>query len=267
MSARDYLRSAIASGIDGPHTESLLDAFIAEVLNEAANGLAALGLVDSLVSGPQAWTEAIETLRRMAAAGQAPAPTNWIDGHPQLEAIAAAVWERREHHGSGLIVDDPRNIAVAALGAGQAPAPYDHGTGGSPCADCGHDWFMHRHEDGTCRVCSCERYDRPAPAPQAVEWHEGIKRYVLADPEPQSETTEELLDRDIFGAGRVISDEFYGGTVTPEDYPTPRPRRLDDDGRCRHCRRTPEQCDATGCGGRHDPYSAPWSNPKPETAS
>lgn len=49
---------------------------------------------------------------------------------------------------------------------GQAPAPYDHGTGGSPCADCGHDWFLHRHWDGTCRVCSCERYGRPVPAPQ-----------------------------------------------------------------------------------------------------
>ncbi|MFE9363709.1 hypothetical protein ACFYNN_13010 [Streptomyces sp. NPDC006978] len=38
----------------------------AEVLREAANGLAALGPLDSLVSAPAAWTEAIETLRRMA---------------------------------------------------------------------------------------------------------------------------------------------------------------------------------------------------------
>ncbi|MFC9497726.1 hypothetical protein [Streptomyces sp. NPDC056982] len=36
------------------------------VLREAANGLAALGPVDSLVSAPAAWTEVIETLRRMA---------------------------------------------------------------------------------------------------------------------------------------------------------------------------------------------------------
>ncbi|MFD8777559.1 hypothetical protein [Streptomyces sp. NPDC059916] len=36
------------------------------VLREAANGLAALGPVDSLVSAPAAWTEAIETLRSMA---------------------------------------------------------------------------------------------------------------------------------------------------------------------------------------------------------
>ncbi|MEU6661229.1 hypothetical protein [Streptomyces sp. NPDC046821] len=38
----------------------------AAVLREAANGLAVLGPVDSLVSAPAAWTEAIETLRRMA---------------------------------------------------------------------------------------------------------------------------------------------------------------------------------------------------------
>ena len=44
-------------------------------------------------------------------------PADWIDGHPQLEAIAAAVWEQCEHHDSGLITDDPRNIAVAALAA------------------------------------------------------------------------------------------------------------------------------------------------------
>ncbi|WP_176739648.1 hypothetical protein, partial [Streptomyces sp. EN16] len=52
------------------------------------------------------------------------APADWIDGHPQLEAIAAAVWERCEHHDSGLIIDDPRNIAVAALAA-VLPAPAD----------------------------------------------------------------------------------------------------------------------------------------------
>lgn len=40
--------------------------------------------------------------------------------------------------------------------------------------------------------------------------------------------------------------------------PAPEPRRrLDDDGRCHHCRRTPERCDATGCGGRRDPAPQP----------
>lgn len=46
------------------------------------------------------------------------APTDWIDGHPQLDAIAAAVWEQCGRSDSGMCVeDDPRNIAVAALAA------------------------------------------------------------------------------------------------------------------------------------------------------
>ncbi|MFD4596781.1 hypothetical protein ACFWPQ_01985 [Streptomyces sp. NPDC058464] len=44
-------------------------------------------------------------------------PADWIDGHPQLEAIAAAVWEQCRTEGTSLVVDDPRNIAVAALAA------------------------------------------------------------------------------------------------------------------------------------------------------
>ncbi|MFJ8594830.1 hypothetical protein [Streptomyces sp. NPDC093598] len=54
----------------------------------------------------------------------APQPAEWIDGHPQLESIAAAVWERCERHDSGLVIDDPRSIAVAALAA-VLPAPTD----------------------------------------------------------------------------------------------------------------------------------------------
>jgi hypothetical protein len=52
------------------------------------------------------------------------APTVWIDGHPQLEAIAAAVWESCRTEESSTVVDDPRNIAVAALAAvlGMLPA-------------------------------------------------------------------------------------------------------------------------------------------------
>jgi len=50
-------------------------------------------------------------------------PADWIDGHPQLEAIAAAVWEQCGRSDSGTCVeDDPRNIAVAALAA-VLPAP------------------------------------------------------------------------------------------------------------------------------------------------
>ncbi|AJP04757.1 hypothetical protein TU94_28240 [Streptomyces cyaneogriseus subsp. noncyanogenus] len=64
------------------------------------------------------------------------APTVWIDGHPQLEAIAAAVWEQCEHHNSGLVIDDPRNIAVAALGAlrGVLPPPVDQAAIVRACA-------------------------------------------------------------------------------------------------------------------------------------
>lgn len=53
---------------------------------------------------------------RYVPCGNCP-PTDWIDGHPHLEAIAAAVWEQCERHDSGLVIDDPRNIAVAALAA------------------------------------------------------------------------------------------------------------------------------------------------------
>lgn len=87
---------------------AMLDAFRAEVLNEAADWLAEVG-----------------------------------------ESNAAYLLRT---------VDLPRRMA----GAGQAPPPYDHGTGGSPCADCDHDWFMHQHKDGTCRLCACRRYARTA---------------------------------------------------------------------------------------------------------
>ncbi|MFF7190538.1 hypothetical protein ACFZAR_36205 [Streptomyces sp. NPDC008222] len=70
-------------------------------------------------------------LPRLTVAVPAPAtdrdtaPTDWIDGHPQLEAIAAAVWEHCQTEGTmSLVVDDPRNIAVAALAA-VLPAPTD----------------------------------------------------------------------------------------------------------------------------------------------
>jgi hypothetical protein len=53
-------------------------------------------------------------------------PAVWIDGDPLMEAIAAAVWERCERSDSGLVIDDPRNIAAAAAAVvssvGQAPA-------------------------------------------------------------------------------------------------------------------------------------------------
>jgi hypothetical protein len=45
----------------------------------------------------------------------------WQDGDPYLEAIAAAAWEHCEkQHGSGLIIDDPRNIAEAVAATARA---------------------------------------------------------------------------------------------------------------------------------------------------
>jgi hypothetical protein len=38
----------------------------------------------------------------------------WVDGDPLMEAMAAAVWELCERSDSGLVIDDPRNIAAAA---------------------------------------------------------------------------------------------------------------------------------------------------------
>lgn len=64
---------------------------------------------------------------RYVPCGNCP-PTDWIDGHPQLEAIAAAVWEQCGRSDSGTCVeDDPRNIAVAALAAA-LPATTDRAT-------------------------------------------------------------------------------------------------------------------------------------------
>lgn len=42
-------------------------------------------------------------------------PAVWVDGDPLMEKIAAAVWEQCQQHDSGLVVDDPRNIAAVAV--------------------------------------------------------------------------------------------------------------------------------------------------------
>ncbi|NJP70394.1 hypothetical protein, partial [Streptomyces sp. C1-2] len=73
-----------------------------------AEAEAALAPLEAAV---RAGREAQQTGDRTAA------PTVWIDAHPQLEAIAAAVWEQCRTEGTSLVVDDPRNIAVAALSA------------------------------------------------------------------------------------------------------------------------------------------------------
>ena len=86
--------------------------------------------VDQLYRGEDdGWPDWLTTMARKHVPTAARfAPAVWIDGHPQLEAIAAAVWERCRHDASSSGVDDdPRNIAVAALAAmwGVQPPPAD----------------------------------------------------------------------------------------------------------------------------------------------
>jgi hypothetical protein len=100
-----------------------------------AKGYAALGMAKTLLvdSDPEeAWNPAAPVLDAVMAmlpppADRIAAPTVWIDGHPQLEAIAAAVWESCRTEDTSLVVDDPRNIAVAALDAVLAVLPAGFG--------------------------------------------------------------------------------------------------------------------------------------------
>ena len=83
-----------------------------------------LHLIGEKLAEVELWMwEHLADVRRAVAMQQA-APTDWIDDHPQLEAIAAAVWEKCGRSDSGTCVeDDPRNIAVAAYAAVLAVLP------------------------------------------------------------------------------------------------------------------------------------------------
>lgn len=74
---------------------------------EAMSATARIIELERKVSSPPAAAPAVDRA----------APADWIDGHPQLEAIAAAVYEQCNTDGHSGVVDDPRNIAVAALTA------------------------------------------------------------------------------------------------------------------------------------------------------
>lgn len=74
--------------------------------------------------GWPAWLAEEARLHDPDASSAGVAPAVWVDGHPQLEAIAAAVWEHCRTEDTSLVVDDPRNIAVAALAA-VLPASVD----------------------------------------------------------------------------------------------------------------------------------------------
>jgi hypothetical protein len=66
MKAADEATHYLKDKVGLKEADRIVAAVRAEAMREAANGLVALGPVDSLVSAPQAWTEAIETLRLMA---------------------------------------------------------------------------------------------------------------------------------------------------------------------------------------------------------
>jgi hypothetical protein len=86
----------------------------------------------------------------VATASSQAAPAVWIDGHPQLEAIAAAVWERCGRSDSGTCVeDDPRNIAVAALAA-VLPTTTDRAGVEAPEATCS---AQNRNYESGPRLC------------------------------------------------------------------------------------------------------------------
>ncbi|MFD7794358.1 hypothetical protein [Streptomyces sp. NPDC059759] len=122
-------------------------------------------LLGADIASPGVLTVLVGEVRRLHAAATVPgpAPTDWIDGHPQLEAIAAAVWEKCGRHaggGSGLTADDPRNIAVAALAAA-LPAP-------AACSDpieCSHEAALGEAQQDVRRLgATVDEYGRGASA-------------------------------------------------------------------------------------------------------
>jgi len=101
--------AAVSSAVVAPRTD--------QTTAEAALAAVETALGDTLTADARE-----EALARIAAVLPAPAdqaaPAVWVDGHPLLEAIAAAVWEQCRRSDSGTCLDDdPRNIAVAALSA------------------------------------------------------------------------------------------------------------------------------------------------------
>ncbi|MEU3826493.1 hypothetical protein AB0F36_14410 [Streptomyces sp. NPDC029080] len=180
-------------------------------------------------------------LRAAAPAGPAPAtdrsaaPTDWIDGHPQLEAIAAAVWERCEHHDSGLVIDDPRNIAVAALAA-VLPPPDQQAAECPQCNDTG------ACNGGPCplrRLAGEAQQDEAAPRPAACRCHsrEGLTPQQHENDCPLAQPTREAQqgptqdgeaaapdDQASLAAGlRAAADEIAG----IDFHPNARARSLD----------------------------------------
>ncbi|MFB7707950.1 hypothetical protein [Streptomyces sp. NPDC056105] len=125
----------------------------AAVLREAANGLAALGPLDSLVSAPAAWTEAIETLRRMAdqiAEDELrPKAAAALSADCNCDPAPLDLGDGTYSHWAGCPIADAQQAADEAQQAGVHPTdtfaaascPYGKGPGdGSGCIKpAGHD--------------------------------------------------------------------------------------------------------------------------------
>jgi hypothetical protein len=128
LGARHELSTAL---IATPTAAPSAPADRAAVLREAANGLAALGPLDSLVSAPAAWAEAIETVRRMAdqiaedelrrMAVEAQQPETQADDRAAIIAEILPAWEAMYEPGN---VSDYligyANSDAAAKGAAEA---------------------------------------------------------------------------------------------------------------------------------------------------
>ncbi|MFD8234034.1 hypothetical protein ACFV20_19400 [Streptomyces sp. NPDC059696] len=129
-----------------------------------------------------------EQQRRQPPPAAAPAvdraaPAAWIDGHPQLEAIAAAVWEKCGRSDSGMCVeDDPRNIAVAALGALLAvlPSPVSRADSAeAPAAECS---AQNRNYEAGPRLCIRAAQHRGDHVDErGFHWSDTVAVYPLGD--------------------------------------------------------------------------------------
>jgi hypothetical protein len=106
--------------------------------------------------------------------------TPWVDGDPLMEAIAAAVWEHCEHHDSGLIIDDPRNIAAAVTAAARQNLYREAATLAESLRELGPAYGARKSAQvsenvGILRVA--EELRRRAAEPQTADSGEGFCRF------------------------------------------------------------------------------------------
>jgi hypothetical protein len=119
---------AVSSAVVAPPTDQTTPSHRAGLRDEIVNALGRITTTPPVAHRRAQADHVLAVLYRewpwLRAEAEDAAPTDhttppaWVDGHPQLEAIAAAVWEQCGRSDNGACVDDdPRNIAVAALSA------------------------------------------------------------------------------------------------------------------------------------------------------